>query len=264
MLKTETESPLDRQKTRSGYCHRDRSKNQSAAGRRSKPGEQQRMGMAMKYNPEIHDRRSIRLKGYDYSQAGAYFITICTQNRKCMFGEIIAGEMRLNAAGDLAIQCWQDIPDHFAHAELDEWVIMPNHVHGIVSIVDVPPVGAKNFSPLQQPNFSPLPGTSKTIGSIVRGFKIGVTKWMRNNTPIHDVWQRNYWEHIIRNESELIRVREYIRNNPVRWELDKLNPGGDDGVGGRGKKFFAPLGIRERCGQYGHGTSCPDDEAWMA
>jgi putative transposase len=200
----------------------------------------------MKYNPEIHHRRSIRLKGYDYSKIGAYFITICTQNRECLFGEIIAGEMRLNAAGDSAMQCWQAIPDHFPHAESDEWVIMPNHVHGIVLIVDVP-VGAKNFSPLQQPNFSPLqPGTSKTIGSIVRGFKIGVTKWMRNNTPIHDVWQRNYWEHVVRNESELDRIREYIRNNPVRWELDKVHPGRAGGGGGRGEKFFAPTGCTNR------------------
>jgi putative transposase len=202
----------------------------------------------MKYNPEIHHRRSIRLRGYDYSQAGAYFVTICTQNRECLFGDMMDGEMLLNDAGNIVHQCWDDIPNHFPHVDLDEFGVMPNHVHGIIMIVDSPSVGAKNFSP--------LPGTSKTIGSIVRGFKIGVTKWMRNNTLIHDVWQRNYWEHIVRDESELNRIREYIRNNPVQWELDRLHPG-------RGEKFFAPTRIRESSALYGCDATSPDDKAWM-
>jgi len=100
----------------------------------------------MKYNPDIHHRRSIRLRDYDYSQAGAYFITICAHNRECLFGEIADGAMRLNAAGEIAMQCWQEIPLHFPHSALDEWVIMPNHLHGIVVLTDT--VGAKNFSPL--------------------------------------------------------------------------------------------------------------------
>jgi putative transposase len=166
------------------------------------------------------NRRSIRLQGYDYSQAGAYFVTLCTQNRECLFGEIVDGEMRMNDAGNIARQCWDNIPIHFPHVDLDEFVVMPNHIHGIVVITDN--VGGKNFSPLPQTT-RPC-GTSKTIGSIVRGFKIGVTKWMRNNTPIYDVWQRNYWEHIVRNEPELNRIREYIHNNPTQWELDKLHP----------------------------------------
>ncbi|MBF0219052.1 MAG: hypothetical protein HQL49_05925 [Gammaproteobacteria bacterium] len=203
--------------------------------------------------PPRRHRRSIRLQGYDYSQAGAYFVTICTHNRECLFGEIVDGEMRLNEAGNIARQCWDDIPIHFPQVDLDEFVVMPNHIHGIVVITGN--VGAKNFSPQPQPNFSPQPqpnfsplpqptrpcGTSKTIGSIVRGFKIGVTKWMRNNTPIYDVWQRNYWEQIVRNTPELNRIREYIHNNPVQWELDKS---------------FAPTEIREPIAEYGV-------EAWM-
>ncbi|NLY75111.1 MAG: hypothetical protein GX075_07375 [Firmicutes bacterium] len=194
----------------------------------------------MKYNPDKHHRRSIRLKGYDYSLIGAYFITICTKNRQCLFGEIIDDTMVLNDAGRVADNCWNNIPAHFPHVELDEWIIMPNHIHGIILITmhlnrDVV-VGAKNFSPLPRPDIPdisdirdihdnhPRPrGTSKTIGSIVRGFKIGVTKWMRHNTDVYHVWHRNYWEHIIRNENELNKIRNYIRNNPLNWRNDKLN-----------------------------------------
>ncbi len=185
----------------------------------------------MKYNPDKHQRRSIRLQGYDYSQMGSYFITICTYNRRCMFGEIIDEVMILNDAGQMAEKCWNNIPAHFPHVQLDEFVIMPNHVHGILGIT-MNVVGAKNFSPLQNhdahihdniPRTQRPCGTIKTIGSIVRGFKIGVTEWVRQNTNIYDVWQRNYWEHIIRNENELNKIRSYIRNNPMKWHDDKLN-----------------------------------------
>lgn len=186
----------------------------------------------MKFDPAIQHRRSIRLERYDYSSAGAYFVTICTQNRECLFGEVVDGAMQLNDAGKVAEQCWQEIPSHFPHAELDEFVIMPNHVHGILVICDsVVRTGhqvnarAKNFSPLRKGTA----GTSRTIGSIVRGFKIGVTKWMRKTDLIRDVWQRNYWEHIVRNEAELGHLREYICNNPAQWELDQLHPGKNNG-----------------------------------
>ena len=182
--------------------------------------------------PNRHHRRSIRLKEYDYIQPGAYFITIYTYDRAGLFGEIVEGEMRLNDCGRVAEQCWLDIPSHFPHAELDAFVIMPNHVHGILWIVETPPamVGAKNFSPLPPtpPISPPTPterprGTSKTIGSVVRGFKIGVTKWARQNTDIHIVWQRNYYEHIIRHERALNAIRHYIIENPPRWHLDREN-----------------------------------------
>ena len=176
----------------------------------------------MKYNPARYHRRSIRLRGYDYAQAGAYFVTICTHNRECLFGEIMDGKMVLNDAGRMVEQCWRDIPSHFPHTELDEFVIMPNHVHGIVFITDI--VGAKNFSPLRQSPHGHQAGTSKTIGSIVRGFKIGVTKWMRTHTNVHVVWQRNYWEHIIRNDDELHRIRQYVVDNPAKWKTDRNNP----------------------------------------
>ena len=180
------------------------------------------------------NRRSIRLRGYDYSQAGAYFITICTQNRRCLFGTIEEDGMVLNDAGRTAADCWLQIPDHFPNIKLDEWMVMPNHIHGILVIVyssaNAVPVEANNYSPLRAPQPPPQrpTGTSRTIGSMVRGFKIGVTKWYRQRSDTSQIWQRNYWEHIIRNEPELNRIRRYIVDNPMQWEQDSLRkPPGD-------------------------------------
>jgi putative transposase len=170
----------------------------------------------MTYNPDIHHRRSIRLKSYDYSQAGLYFVTICTHQRLPLFGEIIKGEMILNEAGMVAEKCWLAIPEHFPQVKLDEFVIMPNHVHGIIQI----DVGAKNLSPLQTTASSRPTGTSKTIGSIVRGFKIGVTKWFRTNSTTHCVWHRNYHEHIIRDENAYLKIANYVQTNPQKWQED--------------------------------------------
>ena len=117
----------------------------------------------METNQNKQRRRSIRLRDFDYSQAGAYFVTICTRERACRFGEIVGGDMRLNEAGRIVEQCWLAIPVHFPNVDLDVFVVMPNHVHGIV-LMSGRTVGAKNFSP--------LPGTSRTIGSIIRGFKL--------------------------------------------------------------------------------------------
>lgn len=204
----------------------------------------------MKYDPERHRRRSIRLKGYDYAQAGAYFVTVCTHQRACLFGIVSDGQMDLNAAGQVAAQCWRAIPDHFPNVRCDEFVVMPNHIHGIlwINAPNPPAVGANDYSPLpsaQRPpavranndsprrpsavranNYSPRRrprGTSKTIGSIVRGFKIGVTKWMRENDFDGPVWQRDYYEHIIREEESLNRIRQYILDNPARWATDHNN-----------------------------------------
>jgi Transposase and inactivated derivatives len=176
--------------------------------------------------PDDHRRRNIRLQSYDYSQAGAYFVTICAYQRRCLFGKIVDDEMRLNEAGQTAERCWQTIPEYFSHVDLDAFVIMPNHVHGVLFIRDAFVVGANNHSPLSaHPHTTDSArGTSKTLGSIVRGFKIGVTKWFRANSDILDVWQRNYYEHIIRDEVSLSRCREYIVNNPLQWALDRENP----------------------------------------
>ncbi len=169
----------------------------------------------MKDDPEKHHRRSIRLKGYDYSRAGAYFVTICTQNRECLFGDIVDGEMMLNKNGEIVESVWNDLPNHYAHVELDYHIIMPNHIHGIIIIV-----GA---------GLKPAPtDTEKTHGlpEIIRGLK---TFSARRINQIRDttgakLWQRNYYEHIVRNENELNQIRQYIADNPARWEYDHENP----------------------------------------
>ena len=174
------------------------------------------------YNPNIHHRKSIRLKGYDYSRSGLYFITICVLDKKCLFGRIENGEMILNNAGKVAEVCWLAIPEHFPNTVLHEFVVMPNHIHGIVELT----VGAENFQPPQSPNQYRRNEFQKmiphSIGSIVKGFKIGVTKWFRNNTDIESIWLRNYYEHIIRSEKSYYQISEYIINNPKKWKEDKL------------------------------------------
>lgn len=176
------------------------------------------------YNPKIHHRQSRRLKDYDYSQDGYYFVTICTENKIECFGEIINGKMILNEYGEIANQCWLEIPKHFSDASLDEYIIMPNHIHGIILIATPMAVGAQNFVPLQQQwgnKFQHIiPGS---LGSIIRGFKIGVTKWCRQNN--HEFqWQKSFYDHIIRDEKSLDKIRKYIAENPLKWELDRSNP----------------------------------------
>nr|WP_315862938.1 transposase [Thermosynechococcus sp. NK55a] len=296
----------------------------------------------MPYDPERHHRRSIRLKGYDYTQPGAYFITICTHDRACLFGEVVEGQMRLNEAGHIAQQCWTDIPNHFPHIQLDEFIIMPNHVHGILVIVHhvhhvgarhavpphgmpphgmpphgmpphgmpphgmpphgmpphgmpphgmpphgmpphgmpphgmpphgmpphgmpphgmpphgmpphgmpphgmpphgmpphgmpphgMPPHGMPPHGMPPPPMASPNPTVEQfgkpvhgSLPTIVRSFKSATTRHINilRGTPGAPVWQRNYYEHIIRNEDALHRIRQYIATNPLRWHLDREN-----------------------------------------
>jgi REP element-mobilizing transposase RayT len=175
----------------------------------------------------LHRRRSIRLKGYDYTRAGAYFVTICTKDRTCLFGDVADGVMRLNQMGHIVRQCWLAIPEHFPHVLLDEFVVMPNHVHGIIVIMATHIVGARHAVPQQfgkpEQFAKPVPGS---IPTIVRSFKSAATKRINHHrgTPGAPVWQRDYFEHIIRNDESLNRIREYILNNPLQWALDRENP----------------------------------------
>jgi putative transposase len=181
----------------------------------------------MGYDPDKHHRRSIRLKGHDYAQPGAYFVTACTHERASLFGHVVSGEMHLNEAGEMAQGCWEDIPTHFPLVELDAFVVMPNHIHGVIVILGR---GEKSFAPTRCGTSIPTGTTtmpqppSKTIGSIVRGFKIGVTKWFRANTDVYSVWQRGFYEHIVRSEQELTAIRQYVQANPARWDEDENNP----------------------------------------
>jgi REP element-mobilizing transposase RayT len=188
----------------------------------------------MKYNPDIHQRRSIRLKGYDYTQEGLYFITICVKNHECLFGKIDNGIMELNNYGEIANNYWIAIQDHFLPIDILEFVVMPNHIHGILMIndknIDERHVGARHAVPLQ---FTPQHNRSKTeqygkpvpgsIPTIIRSYKSAVTKKINeiNNIPGSPVWQRNYYEHIIRDEKSYHQISEYIGANPLKWQDDK-------------------------------------------
>ncbi len=167
------------------------------------------------------DRRSTRLRSYDYSQAGSYFVTICAQNRECLFGNVTDGEMHLNAAGAIVQTVWDDLPNHYPNVELDRFVVMPNHVHGIIVIV-----GAGLKPALTKPAPTKPAPTKHGLPEIVRALKTFSARRINEmrNTPGVPIWQRNYYEHIIRNDDSLHRIREYIVNNPAQWALDRENP----------------------------------------
>ncbi len=191
----------------------------------------------MKYNSEKHQRRSIILPGYDYSKSGAYYITICSRDRECLLGEILESEEAVRTdvgaelasahsirqlgvaceyseAGRIIDQNWQDLSERFEEVSTDEYIIMPNHFHGII---------AKRAEASSAP-------TSPTVGRIIQAFKskcvIAYIKYIKkkNLNKTGKIWQKNYYEHIIRNESELEKIREYIINNPFTWAEDEENP----------------------------------------
>jgi len=213
-----------------------------------------RRNIVTRYDPHKHHRRSIRLKGYDYTQSGAYFVTIVTHGRELLFDDPVLRRV--------AETMWQRVPRHFPHVELDEWVVMPNHIHGIIVITavgathstdnastaagglqDAEPGSARgasgNASPLpprHNGNASPLPcgPPSGSLGAIVGNFKSVTARRVNRirKTPGAPVWQRNYYERVIHNERELNTTRQYIRDNPAHWAEDRENPnraGGSDG-----------------------------------
>ncbi|MDZ4202724.1 MAG: transposase [Gallionella sp.] len=171
------------------------------------------------FDRHMHHRRSIRLRGYDYSQAGAYFVTLCVHERACLFGAVEGDVVRLNEAGYLVQRLWNQLPEHCSGIELDAFVVMPNHVHGLVLLNDsgAIPKGHKNLCEVNR---------APTIGDIVRAYKARCTHGINRlrGTKGLPVWQRNYYEHIIRNESSLQEIREYIANNPAQWAIDRENP----------------------------------------
>ena len=217
-------------------------------------------------NTKYGRRRSIRLKDFNYSQSGLYFITICTASKHSLFCTNSENSVNLSHIGKIARDFWLKIPDHFQNAKLDEFVVMPNHIHGIIALTDNEENRAENIQPLQlheqnvgvqyiepssphnkiqhiEPS-SPQnwfqhiePSLSrnrfqhmipKSIGSIVRSYKAAVTRQCRKDKICEIVWQRNFYERIIRNEKELGNLREYIANNPLNWSLDRENPGSEN------------------------------------
>ncbi len=196
----------------------------------------------MAYNPDIHHRNSVRLRSYDYRSAGAYFVTICTFQKEAILAEIVDRAASLSSLGNVVQECWQQIPEHFPHVNLDEFIIMPNHLHGIVFINDsdvgathaspdltavtdfpdiadvsitAPDDSARHASPLQKPG-----PVKQSLGAIIGSFKSACTKQINEsrNTAGMPVWQRNYHERIIRNEEELLSLRDYVLTNPARWD----------------------------------------------
>ena len=181
----------------------------------------------MGHAPERH-RRSIRLDGYDYTESGAYFVTICTQDHLCLFGEMVNGSMRLNAAGQIVQHAWCHLPNHYPHVELDAFVVMPNHVHMVVMLTQGNELVGAGLKPALVHGSAPTSGAPKRHGlaEIVRAFKTFSSRRINERrgfqgTPL---WQRNYYEHIIRNERALNHIRRYIIENPARWGQDRENP----------------------------------------
>lgn len=189
------------------------------------------------YNPDIHHRRSIRLQGYDYAQKGMYFITLCVQERECIFGTIFENRMLLNEIGQIVTNEWVNTMNIRDNVIIHDFIVMPNHLHGIVEITY-----NKNDECLIGEFVSP----TKSIGAIVRGFKIATTKRIKNfitlvgancHSPLNGnsfqqewiinhlphIWQRNYYEHIIRDYNDHERIANYINTNPSRWEEDMFN-----------------------------------------
>ena len=176
------------------------------------------------YNPKIHHRRSIRLDGYDYSQAGMYFVTLCTQGRECLFGRVDNGEMTVNEYGRIVSESWNWLVVQYDHVELDAWVVMPNHLHGII-VINHDCRGGSRTAPTNTGKSGPTI-KQKPVGRLIGAFKTVSTKQINQirNTPGMSVWQRNYWDHIIRDEKSLENIRNYILNNPARWAEDDNNP----------------------------------------
>jgi putative transposase len=181
------------------------------------------------YDRDVHHRRSIRLGGYNYAQAGVYFVTICTFHRECLFGDIRDGKMQLNQYGRIVEGEW--LWTAFLRPEiiLDLYAVMPNHIHGIVIKNDVEDtlVGAtRRVAPSSDTTPHPNGPTSGSIGAIIGQFKSVVTKQINvlRQSPGARVWQRNYYERIVRDDDELNKVRDYIENNPLNWTDDENNP----------------------------------------
>ena len=184
----------------------------------------------MKYNPDIHQRRTVRLKDYDYSKTGAYFVTIVTQNRECLFGRIENDEIILNDAGKMIKNVWEELPLYYSGVDIDVFQIMPSHIHGIIVLnVGAAPCGCPN----NKENSGQVQGPAPTISlpDVVHRFKTMTTKRYIDSVKQKQLvefngrlWQRNYYDHIIRNEKDLNHVREYIINNPVNWNADEENP----------------------------------------
>lgn len=177
---------------------------------------------------ESKRRKATHLRGFDYASPGFYFVTICTHAKHCLIGEIVDAAMRPNALGMLVQACWRAIPNHFPTVDLGQYVVMPNHLHGIICLLEASSQqGAMNRTPTND-RVDPSVGAqfiAPSLGEVVRAFKARCTVALRKEASgVSPIWQRNYYEHVIRSEASLQAIREYISNNPAQWALDQENP----------------------------------------
>ncbi len=189
----------------------------------------------------LPSRRSLRLRGYDYSQAGAYFVTICADERMCLFGSVVGARMQLSEWGSIVQAHWHDLSSRYPSIDLDAFVVMPDHIHGIIVLNDHPahttvpignghpthttvPDGRDGACPIRPPTLNPV--RPPTLSEIIGAYKSLSTRAInaQRGTPGARIWQRGFYEHVIRNEVALAKIREYIGNNPMQWALDHGNP----------------------------------------
>ena len=178
-------------------------------------------------------RKHQRLKDYDYSQDGIYFLTFCCYKKQCFLWEIIEGKMVLNEYGKIVEKCWSDIPEHFDNIELWEFIVMPNHVHWIVQIVWHSLVGTADLLSLQwdKPHSKWQNRTKMILSKVIQWHKSSVTRRIRQEYNDYEfTWQRSFYDVIIKNEDQLSKTKEYIKNNPLKWELDSNNPKNEEEV----------------------------------
>jgi putative transposase len=173
--------------------------------------------------PTILNRRSIRLKGYDYTLPGAYFVTICVRDRECLLGKVVNDEMVLNDLGLIVVECWTWLAAQYPYVTLDESIVMPNHLHGIILIEDdIRCRGGSRTAPTRNTTTT----NRKPLGQLVGAFKTVSTRQINalRGTPGSRFWQRNYYEHVINDDDEMNRIRDYIVYNPLAWDTDEDNP----------------------------------------
>lgn len=176
---------------------------------------------AIKMQHHLH--KTVRLPGYDYSAAGLYFVTICAHNRECAFGKISNDIVRLSPIGEIVTSAWADIPNHYNHVLLEAFIVMPNHIHGILVLEDVERRDTASCVTTHRRRFGELHAGS--LGAIVRSFKSGATKTVRESGLwVGRLWQPGFYEHVICNAESLHTIQEYIYTNPQRWSIDHENP----------------------------------------
>ena len=180
----------------------------------------------VKFDPQRHHRRSIRLKGYDYSQAGAYFVTLVARQREMLFGDVVNEEMIVSEFGKIVSEKWEWLETQYPYIELGAWIVMPNHFHGILVIHEHGRGGSRSAPTGDLQIARPTPTKRKLLGGLIGAFKTVSTKHINllRQTEGQVVWQRNYYEHIIRDDRETDRIHRYIESNPSMWAEDDENP----------------------------------------